>query len=316
MPLSRITSPFQSATANVYSPSANTITIRTSNADRVVVDSAGFTGFGASSQINHPFRITARPTTLGASPIAAWDGTTTPGISFNDNYPGVNFNGMYKYNPSGGTYYMGNGSLATIYLDPTSNNSDILISTANTGTANTISSPIERVRFNQFGIGLGQGVPSSGMGIRFPAAQSASSDPNTLDDYEEGSWSPLLQATGGNPTVNYAEQFGRYVKIGRMVTVQFYLATNSYSGGSGTLRFGGLPFASTGDRQPNGPSGSWYFVNFAAAGAYPSLGVAPASAQVVSLQFANNTGWGENNISVWPTSIYAAVQGTLTYFVA
>lgn len=256
MPLSRITSPFQSATANVYSPSANTITIRTSNSDRVVFDSAGFTGFGAASQINHPFRITARPTTLGASPIAAWDGSTTPGISFNDNYPGVNFNGMYKYNPSGGTYYMGNGSLATIYLDPTSNNSDILISTANTGTANTISSPIERVRFNQFGVGLGQAVPASGMGIRFPTSQNASTDPNTLDDYEEGSWTPSFTVSGASFT--FTVRSGVYVKVGSLVFAQFYLRATAYSGTNGNVTITGFPFTSVNSDVFNQSPGSMW----------------------------------------------------------
>jgi hypothetical protein len=50
--------------------------------------------------------------------------------------------------------------------------------------------------------------------IKFPAAQNASSDPNTLDDYEEGVWTP---SCGGNAT--YGSQAGTYVKIGKMVFV-------------------------------------------------------------------------------------------------
>jgi hypothetical protein len=238
MPLSRITSPFQSSTANVYSPSANTVAIRTSSADRVIVDSNGIVGFGSTTpNITWPFRTVARPTSLGASPIAAWDGTSTPGISFNDNYPGVNFNGMYKYFPSGGTYYMGNGSLATIYLDPTSSAGDVLFSTANTGTANTISTPVERVRFNQFGIGLGGTQPVSGMGIRFPASQVASTNPNTLDDYEEGTWTPTnsLGITTSTSTAHY-------VKIGLTVYLSLFLNINS-NGNGGSFIITGLPFA-------------------------------------------------------------------------
>lgn len=49
MPLSRITSLFQSATANVYSPSANTVAIRTSSTDRFTVTSGGDVGIGTSS---------------------------------------------------------------------------------------------------------------------------------------------------------------------------------------------------------------------------------------------------------------------------
>jgi len=37
------------------------------------------------------------------------------------------------------------------------------------------------------GVG-GATASSSGAGITFPATQSASTDANTLDDYEEGNW--------------------------------------------------------------------------------------------------------------------------------
>lgn len=59
MPLSRITSPFQSATANVYSPSANTVAIRTASADRVTVDSNGNVGIGTNSPSNRVSIVTA-----------------------------------------------------------------------------------------------------------------------------------------------------------------------------------------------------------------------------------------------------------------
>ena len=48
---------------------------------------------------------------------------------------------------------------------------------------------------NQYGLGLGATSPSSGTGIAFPATQNASSDANTLDDYEEGTWTPTLGVT-------------------------------------------------------------------------------------------------------------------------
>ena len=46
-------------------------------------------------------------------------------------------------------------------------------------------------------IGVGNATPAaSGAGITFPAneATSASTDPNTLDDYEEGDWTPEVIA--------------------------------------------------------------------------------------------------------------------------
>jgi len=94
---------------------------------------------------------------------------------------------------------------------------------------------------NQYGIGLGTAVPSSGIGIAFPATQSASSDANTLDDYEEGTWTPVWNGNT-NPTVTYDGQEGTYTKIGRQVFAYFTLSQTAYSGGSGSLRVAGLPF--------------------------------------------------------------------------
>ena len=45
-------------------------------------------------------------------------------------------------------------------------------------------------------IGVGGTTPSaSGAGISFPATQSTSTDANTLDDYEEGTWTPDRKST-------------------------------------------------------------------------------------------------------------------------
>lgn len=82
--------------------------------------------------------------------------------------------------------------------------------------------------------------------LRFPATQNASSDANTLDDYEEGTWTPAFTGSTTNPTVTYTKQEGRYVKVGKMVLVQFDLRWSSKSGGSGTVYISGLPFTSDG----------------------------------------------------------------------
>lgn len=93
-------------------------------------------------------------------------------------------------------------------------------------------------------IGVGNATPStSGAGITFPATQSASSDANTLDDYEEGTWTVAIQGSSTNPTVGYNFRYATYVKVGRLVTLNFHLRTSSVSGGSGDVWITGLPFA-------------------------------------------------------------------------
>jgi hypothetical protein len=89
-------------------------------------------------------------------------------------------------------------------------------------------------------MGVGGATPSgSGSGITFPAAQSASTDGNTLDDYEEGTWTPNV---GGNTT--YSSQVGTYVKIGRLVFANFQFAISSLGTGGSISQINGLPFAS------------------------------------------------------------------------
>jgi hypothetical protein len=87
------------------------------------------------------------------------------------------------------------------------------------------------------------GTTPSLNGITFPATQSASSDANTLDDYEEGTWTIAIQGSSSNPTVGYNFRVGTYVKIGRNVTLNGHFRTSSVSGGSGDVLITGLPFA-------------------------------------------------------------------------
>jgi hypothetical protein len=80
--------------------------------------------------------------------------------------------------------------------------------------------------------------------IAFPAVQAASADANTLDDYEEGSFTPTVASSGGG-TPTYSVQVGRYVKIGKEVKFSLWVVLASkgtlVAGGGTTI--GGLPFA-------------------------------------------------------------------------
>jgi hypothetical protein len=90
--------------------------------------------------------------------------------------------------------------------------------------------------------------------IKFPATQNPSSDANTLDDYEEGTWTPTVGGSAGNPTVTYVAQIGKYVKIGRVVHIFCQLRLSASSGGSGNLLINGLPFTVSGDSDETGGS--------------------------------------------------------------
>lgn len=84
----------------------------------------------------------------------------------------------------------------------------------------------------------------SGGQIAFPATQNASANANTLDDYEEGTWTPAWSATGA--TLSHNTQNGWYTKIGRFcfVSVGMSLNTSGNTLSGNQLNITGLPFAS------------------------------------------------------------------------
>ena len=153
------------------------------------------------------------------------------------------------------------------------------------------------------------GILQLSSGITFPATAVASADPNTLDDYEEGTWTPTVVGTSSAGTATYSLQSGTYVKIGKMVTVNALL---DYSSGTGTgnLQIAGLPFT----------------VNNTLQFGFGSLGInnitTPALSQVTI--FANPDGGSNLNIWAFPlgggsfASIAYDASGTIyatvTYF--
>jgi hypothetical protein len=105
---------------------------------------------------------------------------------------------------------------------------------------------------------LGATVSVSGTGITFPATQSASSDANTLDDYEEGTWTVGLGSTGATSGQTYSSQIGSYVKVGQMVMATFDLRMTNKGTLNSDILITGLPFTSkAGDYYGGGPITNW-----------------------------------------------------------
>ena len=120
-------------------------------------------------------------------------------------------------------------------------------------------------------IGVGNATPAaSGSGITFPATQSASSDANTLDDYEEGTWTPSV---GG--TATYGARAGRYTKIGNIVYIQGQQDITLLGTGSASI-LSGLPFTAA-SASSEGGFNITYFANLAVNVIQPVLGVDAAT---------------------------------------
>lgn len=98
--------------------------------------------------------------------------------------------------------------------------------------------------------------------VAFPATQVASTDANTLDDYEEGVFTPTITFGGNSVGVSYntSSTSGAYQKIGRWVTVSGVITLTAKGSSTGAAQIGGLP-AFTMDFGTSGSVG--YFANLA-----------------------------------------------------
>ena len=104
-----------------------------------------------------------------------------------------------------------------------------------------VTTSSERMRIDSSGY-----LRLAGAGIQFNGDTASA---NALDDYEEGTWTPVYAPqTGSFTTMTMDVLSATYTKIGRQVTIRAYFRTDNVdaTGASGQLRVGGLPFASAG----------------------------------------------------------------------
>lgn len=93
-------------------------------------------------------------------------------------------------------------------------------------------------------IGLLGGAGGGGIGqLKFPASQNASADANTLDDYEEGSFTAGLSFGGASVGITYSSIVGSYVKWGKNVLFSGQMTLSNKGSSTGAAKLTGLPFA-------------------------------------------------------------------------
>jgi len=136
---------------------------------------------------------------------------------------------------------------------------------------------------------------------------------NKLDDYEEGTWTPTFTANGGTqPTIVYGTRSGLYTKIGKLVTIQGFLALSSVSGVvSGIAQIGGLPFTMTSNLSDHAVG------NFAGAGLDFSRPICPGLTRLTTSTVGflssqlDGSGWGWETVSIFTSG--DQIRFSMTY---
>ena len=106
----------------------------------------------------------------------------------------------------------------------------------------------------------GSGVPALRAridvdGIKFGSDTAAA---NGLNDYEEGTWTPVFAGSSGVSGQTYSQQLGAYTKVGRFVYLTAYVVLSNVGSVTGSYAYiNGLPFA------PNTDSNAYFGVGHA-----------------------------------------------------
>ena len=293
----------------IYYPAADTVAVTTGGTERWRVNSAGQVGIGVtpSASWNADFKAlqigSANYFYVAAQNTAASRGSLLwNAIGSGDE--------AFVYGSTGdpaNRYMVGSGLFAWY--------------TAAAGTAgNPISFGNAKMTLNSVGnLTLDAGnliMGTSGKGIDFSAVTggTGTATANVLNDYEEGTFTPTVVGTTADGTIGtYYAQSGIYTKVGRVVTVQVYLAWGGGAGATGDLAFAGLPFT-TGNIANNYTSGAiGYFGDIALTALnVPSLFASPNTTRFLVNQFPV----GGGGLTAVPYDVNGAIMFTATYFTA
>jgi hypothetical protein len=167
------------------------------------------------------------------STIASRNNASAPQLYISSNAVGQGYSPTYKINGFATQYVMQGFSGVHTW------------STAPSGIAGNAITFTERMSLSSTGLavtGLVDISAATSGQIKFPATQNASANANTLDDYEEGTWTP--NQGSGLTVVGAFSSSGNYVKVGKVVTLNFSLsgATSITTGAAGTAITTNLPF--------------------------------------------------------------------------
>ena len=138
----------------------------------------------------------------------------------------------------------------------------------------------------------GSGAIQLNAGVGFPATQVASSDANTLDDYEEGTWTPVYSPVSGSFTTLPTVGSGKYRKIGDTVFFSIDIRTSGtvdLGGASGNIQITGFPFVCS-SAGGSGTASVFQQFNLAVSSAHLGIVITPSTSIATISKNLSNAG--------------------------
>jgi len=137
---------------------------------------------------------------------------------------------------------------------------------------------------------------------------------NALDDYEEGTWTPVWKFGGTGGTANtQTDNVGWYTKIGNMVTVWYRGALANSPSGSGALVITGLPYTIQNTTNQYPGTGAWS--NLIAFGDGIACDGNPNGTHVNIEKLSSSTSTGVTNVTNSDCTQYSQLRFILQYTV-
>ena len=162
----------------------------------------------------------------------------------------------------------------------------------------------------QFRAGNDVRVSIDSNGLKFGSDTAAA---NALDDYEEGTYTPVLASTGC--TFSYSVQLGSYVKIGNFVYLQFNISLSNRTGTTTNSVFlDNVPFNTKNvdnSLYSGGHIGHYFNINLGSASTIAYQIPAVSTNQIQLMEVGDNV--GENGIVASELNTNAVIRGSVMY---
>jgi len=276
-------------------PAANTLTVTTQGSERVRIDSSGNTNFGAEKSV-------ALPSGTGIQVYHS----TNPRIKLvNDTTGNGSTDGTQIYLSSDGDTIIDNkDSEDIIFHRNASEKLRITNGGLDPGTDAVTDIGNSSKRFRDLYVSRG---------VVFDAV-AGNATSNTLDDYEEGTFSPAFKAENNSSNASTTVNEAQYTKIGDLVYFRFYIQLAAHASGTtgGNAFINGLPFTSV-----NGHSSIdvGYFANWNANQMFVTGTVQPGSNSLIFRHYTSaSSGTGtmdyDNNLQVGSAVIVSGCYQT------